>query len=705
MVRPAATAARLADRFFELSLLGLVSSGFLAVAGSGYLDAPTAILTAAGLLLRALLVLGIVRFEISPGTVALLTLVYLGFYALDYLAISRDFLGATVHLVCFLAVVKILTARTNRDFVYVKIIAFLELLAASILSTNVNFFVFLALFLLFAVATFASSEIRRTTRRPGAVARGGLGRFHLRLASLSVVIALGVLLLTAGLFFLLPRTAHAAFQRLGSERYQLPGFSNEVRLGQIGEILQQNTPVMHVRVEGKVPAYLLRWRGGALSSFDGRRWYNPVTAGNLLRVEEGRIIIAGDDQRRREGSRVLYEVQVEPTVSDALFFAGVPEVLWINSPMVLRSATDTYRLGYPSSAGLRYHASSYVDPELRAGDRGVWPPSMAPSKDYLQLPPVDARVRELASRVAGGSVSDEQRARTIAAYLRRSYAYTTELPAQVVRDPIAHFLFERKKGHCEYFASSMAVMLRTIGIPSRVVTGFQHGVFNPISGWYVVRASDAHSWVEAWIVGQGWTTFDPTPPDLSRRSPALLAKLALYMDAAEMFWQDWVVGYDRERQLTLALKMGDSGRGFGTRWRDQLRLAAFALWTRTAVFLGRFGFFLLCLAGFAILLRVAGPELRRRLRMLVRVQKVRRGEAQASDATILYGRMLALLRRRGFERPAWLTPGEFADQLPPSATADMVRRLTAAYNELRFGGNLEAAPVITSLLDQLERSA
>jgi hypothetical protein len=274
-----------------------------------------------------------------------------------------------------------------------------------------------------------------------------------------------------------------------------------------------------------------------------------------------------------------------------------------------------------------------------------------------------------------------------------------------VSDPIAHFLFERKKGHCEYFASSMAVMLRTIGIPSRVVTGFQTGVFNPISGWYVVRASDAHSWVEAWMAGQGWTTFDPTPPDLSRRSPALLAKLALYMDAAEMFWQDWVVGYDRERQLTLALKMGDSGRGFGTRWRDQVRLAAFALWTRTAVFLGRFGFFLLCLAGFVILLRVAGPELWRRLWTLVRVQKVRRGEAQASDATILYERMLALLKRRGFERPAWLTPGEFARQLPPSATADVVRRLTAAYNELRFGGNLEAAPVITSLLDQLERSA
>ena len=80
-------------------------------------------------------------------------------------------------------------------------------------------------------------------------------------------------------------------------------------------------------------------------------------------------------------------------------------------------------------------------------------------------------------------------------------------------DPLAYFLFERKKGHCEYFASSMAVMLRTLGIPSRVVTGFQSGVYNPMTGWQVIRASDAHSWVEAWIDGRGWTTFDPTPFD------------------------------------------------------------------------------------------------------------------------------------------------------------------------------------------------
>ena len=85
--------------------------------------------------------------------------------------------------------------------------------------------------------------------------------------------------------------------------------------------------------------------------------------------------------------------------------------------------------------------------------------------------------------------------------------------SEPVSDPLAYFLFVRRKGHCEYFASSMAVMLRTLGIPSRVATGFLSGVYNPMTGWQVIRASDAHSWVEAWIPGQGWTTFDPTPSD------------------------------------------------------------------------------------------------------------------------------------------------------------------------------------------------
>ena len=117
----------------------------------------------------------------------------------------------------------------------------------------------------------------------------------------------------------------------------------------------------------------------------------------------------------------------------------------------------------------------------------------------------------------------------------------------MIRWPIS--LFERKKGHCEYFASSMAVMLRTLGIPSRVVTGFQSGVYNPMTGWQVIRASDAHSWVEAWIEGRGWTTFDPTPFDPSGGDAGVLSRLSLLADTATQFWNDWVMSYDLGHQV------------------------------------------------------------------------------------------------------------------------------------------------------------
>ncbi len=107
MPRPVANAALSVERFFQFSIWGLVASGYLAVAGSGYLDTPTVILTGAGLLLRAMLIAGVLRFDLSENLVTILTLTYVGFFPLDYLYLSRAFISATVHLVCFLAVIKI----------------------------------------------------------------------------------------------------------------------------------------------------------------------------------------------------------------------------------------------------------------------------------------------------------------------------------------------------------------------------------------------------------------------------------------------------------------------------------------------------------------------------------------------------------------------------------------------------------------------
>ncbi len=682
------------ERFFQLSVLCLVTSGYLAVAGSGYLDLPTIILTGLGLVLRALLVTGAFEFKIPDRLVTLATLAYICFYPLDYFFLSRGFLQATVHLVFYLAVVKILTAASNRDYLYTAVIAFLEILAAAILSASLNFLLFLGIYLLSAIAAFTSAEIRRAMQKPHQIARSGLRRFHPRLASLAAFTTLGILVLTAGLFFLLPRGANATFSGLVSRRLHVPGFSNEVTLGQIGEFMQDSSAVMHVRPDSPDFPVNLKWRGVALSEFDGKRWSNPSNLGRPLHPINGWTVLPGLAPNM---PRLFYHVTLNAVDSDVLFVAGRPEQL---NKAFIQGPNDNLRLGYIPPDNFRYTVSSVL--ELPAPAPGMISLNPLDRRQYLQLPSLDPRIRALAEQIVAGFTTDGERARAIENYLRTSYGYTLVLPDHETADPIAYFLFGRKKGHCEYFAASMAVMLRAVGIPARIVNGFQSGTFNPISKLYVIRASDAHSWVEAFVEGRGWTTFDPTPPDPRAHSAGLLSKFALWTDAAETFWQDWVLRYDLGRQLLLADRLQNSSRRFGMRWLDG--------WSNTAAqwkshlrdwFVDR-GAMLAILILIAVSAVLGGPRAWRALRMLHRVRRVRDGRASASDATLLYARMLDILRRRGFQKPAWFTPREFAASLP-AETAMLVDQFTAAYNDLRFGGKADAAPRLTMLLEDLER--
>src|SRR5580704_8612889 len=283
-----ATIPRVVDRFFEFSLLGMLAAGYFAVVGSGYLDWPTAALTLLGLCLRGLMVAGVVEFEFSNQLVAACALGYIGFYPIDYFFVSGSFLTATVHLVCFLAVLKVLTAKTNRDYTYVKMIAVMELLAAAVLSISLSFFGYLALFLLLAIAAFSSGEVRRSAQLRRAVVRGGLAAFPRRLAALAVFLFGGIIVMTVGMFFILPRTARAALERFVPQRYHLPGFSNGVTLGQIGEIKRSSAPVMHIHAYQDDGQLEVRWRGAALGRFNGKRWDNPGPARDInLPVEHG----------------------------------------------------------------------------------------------------------------------------------------------------------------------------------------------------------------------------------------------------------------------------------------------------------------------------------------------------------------------------------------------------------------------------------
>jgi len=686
-------------RFHQFSLLGLLASGYLAIAGSGQLDVASLWLAGAALLVRALLVVGLIRLPLSERAVTAAMLLYIGFYLVDYFFLTQDFLTATVHLVFFLAAVLVLTASTRRQYFFLKLLAFAQMLAASLLSANLTYFIFLATFLLFGVATLISSEILHSMETARVVARWGARPIHRRLTALSVFVALGILALTGSLFFLLPRTARAAFQHLVSHRFILPGFSNEVRLGQIGEIQQQSTPLMRVLFE-QAPAPALKWRGAALNTFDGRRWFNERAVGQPILLNQRQAWLADFRQISRRGRRVKYEAHLKGPIAETLFFAGIPEWVRIDASMIIRTSGGGYRLGFANPQGVRYSAQSFLEAE--PGTNESAPISTETMRASLALPPLDPRIAELARRVAAGASSDADRARRIEQHLQQDYAYTLELPARAAPDPLAHFLFERRRGHCEYFASAMAVMLRTVDIPSRVITGFQSGVFNPISGWQVIRASDAHSWVEAWLPDRGWTTFDPTPADPNASRPSLWTQLSLYLDAAETFWQDWVIGYDLDRQVFLADRMGQSSRSFSLDWVENTR-STWQSWQPWV--LDRLKRYAAVVAPLLVAL-LAGFYLRKRMRhwwaTRQHLRRVQSGQAGHSDAILLYQRMLRMLRKRGCEKPAWMTPVEFSRHVPAPACA-IVSDLTDAYNALRFGGQRDAAPRMMALLDRLHR--
>ena len=307
-------------------------------------------------------------------------------------------------------------------------------------------------------------------------------------------------------------------------------------------------------------------------------------------------------------------------------------------------------------SGLNYQVFSYLDPSSSEPEGGVADPVPARLTPelralYLQLPMLDVRIFELAHAATNGHETPEGKARALESYLRKTYGYTLELPQTEPSQPLSDFLFHRKKGHCEYFASSMAVMLRTLGIPSRVVTGFAGGVYNPISKWYVIRASDAHSWVEAYLPHLGWTTFDPTPADPNPPKTSLFARLGFYVDAAEVFWQDWVLNYDLDRQLQLASSMEQKSRNFHWNWMDELSNAS--EWKGTAANFGSSyvaAGIAIAISGF-ILLRYGGGMLRwwRKRRQF---QRVRRGDVNRSDATLLYEQMLVRSAAGAFRSPS-----------------------------------------------------
>jgi len=702
------------DNYFELALYLLVLTGFGMLAGTGGMDLPWVIMVGVAMAARGLLLARRRQIVISDRWTTPLSIAYFVFFALDYFVFSRSFLPATVHLALFGVVVRMFSLRRERDHVTLAILAFLMVLASAVLTVDSVFLFAFAAFMLMAVATFILMEMRRSGHTANVQARHSSDpqeHRHLAFALARIAPALMVMILIGGaaLFFVMPRMSAGYLGGYSFGTDISSGFSDRVQLGQIGRIQQSNSVVMHIQIDGdRAGQYDLHWRGVTLADFDGHTWSNSQDRFALRRLPDNSFGVPNPYMTGIGREQIIhYRVMMEPIGTNVFFLAPRP-----------RSVSGNYRMLTTDSAGVgvydydsqhvisRYEATSDIArptaAELRKAGRRY---SAGITDTYLDVADEDPRVAQLAAQITRSAKNDYDKASTIETYLRTRYAYTLELPRTAEADPIANFLFERKRGHCEYFASAMAVMLRTLGVPSRVVNGFRSDEFNDITGSYIIRAKDAHSWVEAYFPGYGWQTFDPTPGGVGG-IPQGWGRLALYLDAMASFWREWIVSYDSSHQYVLgkAAIMSSRGAWEGARRWTRDHYASMLRWARrkqdgVEQSPGRWAAFA---AGIALLVLVLG-NLGRIIRWLhERWLSAHPERSPEQAASIWYQRMARALARRGMQKPQAQTPQEFVRKIEDNRLREPVARFTAVYESARFGNSTEDAQRLPELYEEVE---
>jgi transglutaminase-like putative cysteine protease len=484
---------------------------------------------------------------------------------------------------------------------------------------------------------------------------------------LSVAAAVATLAITGALFFVIPRIGQATLPLRMKVTRMVSGFSERVSLGAFGEIETDAAIVMRVHVRETIPAPDrlpgVRWRGIALDHFDGTAWtrddQDRIT---IRRMPHGPVHVA---RARGTGPSFTQEIYLEPLGTQVLFAAPRILRIGIRADAVTIDAGGTVSVG-STAARLRYVVDSELEtavPRLVAGGRETLDADARGR--YLQLPPLAPRVRSLARQVAGDAPEPVTAATRLATFLSERYRYTRVLDRQTSLPPVEEFLFVTRSGNCEYFAAALAVMLRTLGIPSRVVNGFQRGEWNPYGGYFMVRLLDAHSWVEAHVDGAGWFTLDPSPRG-GQETAAAPGPVNLYLDALRLRWYRYVVNWSLQDQVTAAGKV----RAAATTWTPSLG------WVR------RPGDVRGLAVGLAVALAIAAGVL-----LVGRRARGRDRRARATQRPPrFYERALKVLARRGWRPGPAETAREFAARVAAAvpATAEPLASLTGGYERARF---------------------
>jgi transglutaminase-like putative cysteine protease len=553
------------------------------------------------------------------------------------------------------------------------------------------------------------------------------------------------LALGGGIFLLMPRQSGATRTRPGETPAQhLTGFDDEVQLGQLGEILESDNVVMSVEMfDGETGARIVPegeplWRGVTMAIYEDGRWFKQTyshrsfsRADNAAAAAQPEAIIRQQIKLEANDSSVLFSLRpvIEATPRQRL-------VIDLNTIDGTISRTETR----PGS--FDYEVKSLKNPSLdQPGE--IAPDPYRRRVLLLGIPTnLKPRLEQIAREVIEKNVPPEKRndveakARALESYLRdsRQFGYTLKLEVLDSKiDPVLDFLENRKEGHCEYFASALALLLRSAGIPSRVVNGFKGGDWNSLARVMSVRQKHAHSWVEAYMGETGsvvrsphWLTLDPTPGTERDQSVARVGgftkNFRTISDFVRYLWVFYVVGYNADRQNRLIYgplrSLAADVRNAFTQIGQELvglmeQVRGLLHFQSASAFISVRGFLVSFVGLFLVVFLVRGSSWLIK-KLFYRLSGADRDSDALSTGAAHYRRLAALLTGVGLERPATETQEEFAKRATvfleargatTGPVADVPRTVVDAFYRVRFG-HLELPPetdaALVQRLDALE---
>jgi len=633
-----------------------------------------------------------------------MTLVVFILFIIDTLWISQSILKATTHFLIFLMINKLFNLLTAKDYLQLYLISFLQLLAASGLSPGFSYAVSFLIFLILAVWTLILYHLQReveihekhrntpslndplATHAP----EHGLERvITLPFFTATNIIAISAFTIALVLFFLIPRIGTGMFHRGDTETVKVSGFSDSVRLGTIGPLKLDPTVVMRVVLlergkKWKAPLYL---RGTAFDFYDGLTWRNSLSPKYPLPKThpKGFLVAKG----KKEGTRIHQEIISEPLDTPILF--GFSEVTAIRGPFstLFTDGMGTLSLPFTPISRFSYSATSILPMEpdkIKEISQKKIPPEIR--KIYLQQPRSMDRVQTLAQKVAGDFESSLQRAIAVEGFLKINFGYSLDIPPSSLNNPVEEFLFNRKTGYCEHYASAMVLMLRTLGIPARMVSGFLPTEWNEYGNYFTVRQRDAHTWVEVFFPGSEWITFDPTPPVGLSGGLGPFSAFANYMDTLRLKWDRYIIQYSFRDQAQVVKTLRENATTV------QMKIHQFfgkllSVYQSLKFSVNPKGNFLFMLPFLVILMTVAVFFFIHKSRKLKSQNESAQEKFKKNSKQVLplYSKMLAILKEHGFFKESHQTPDEFlrAMRLQESPLTPTATEITHLYTRIRFG--------------------